>query len=776
MSTLFANLPANLPLFTRAFAPYLGQAMTQATQTQASQSSGQKTARKPSAGGDSSAGMKAGDAAQAGRNDSADRLIIARPRGAANFELESQFKPAGDQPLAIKELVAGVKNGERDQVLLGVTGSGKTFTAAHVIRQIKRPTLVLAPNKTLAAQLYGEMKSLFPENAVEYFVSYYDYYQPEAYVPRSDTYIEKESSVNEQIDRMRHSATRSLLERDDVIIVASVSCIYGIGSVETYSSMTVRLVKGQNQDRQSLLRRFTELHYKRNDANFVRGNFRVRGDNIELFPAHLEDRAWRISLFGDEVEHIFEIDPLTGEKTASLDGITVFANSHYVTPRPTLQQATKLIREELKKRLAWFNEQGLLLEAQRIEQRTQFDVEMIEATGSCAGIENYSRYLSGRGPGEPPPTLFEYLPENALLIIDESHVTVPQLGAMYKGDFARKKTLSEHGFRLPSCLDNRPLKFEEWEGFRPQTIYVSATPGEWEMNRTGGAFSEQVVRPTGLTDPDCIVRPTTSQVDDIIAECREAAAAGQRVLITTLTKKMAEALSEYMFEAGIKVRYLHSDIDTLERIEIMRDLRLGVFDVLVGINLLREGLDIPECALVGILDADKEGYLRSRTSLIQTIGRAARNIDGRVILYADRITNSMRYALDETDRRRAKQEAWNEKHGITPESVRKDINDVLESVYERADHVTPKAGATAGGLVGNNFATVIADLEKSMKDAAGNLEFEEAARLRDEIRRMEAAELGLDAPGAPGRPANSRGRRFAPGTPGAPARAKPKKR
>ena len=777
MSTSFANLPANLPLFTRAFAPYLGQAMTQATQTQASQSSGQNTARNPSAGGgDSSAGMKAGDAAQAGRNDSADRLIIARPRGAANFELESQFKPAGDQPLAIKELVAGVKNGERDQVLLGVTGSGKTFTAAHVIRQIKRPTLVLAPNKTLAAQLYGEMKSLFPENAVEYFVSYYDYYQPEAYVPRSDTYIEKESSVNEQIDRMRHSATRSLLERDDVIIVASVSCIYGIGSVETYSSMTVRLVKGQNQDRQSLLRRFTELHYKRNDANFVRGNFRVRGDNIELFPAHLEDRAWRISLFGDEVEHIFEIDPLTGEKTASLDGITVFANSHYVTPRPTLQQATKLIREELKKRLAWFNEQGLLLEAQRIEQRTQFDVEMIEATGSCAGIENYSRYLSGRGPGEPPPTLFEYLPENALLIIDESHVTVPQLGAMYKGDFARKKTLSEHGFRLPSCLDNRPLKFEEWEGFRPQTIYVSATPGEWEMNRTGGAFSEQVVRPTGLTDPDCIVRPTTSQVDDIIAECREAAAAGQRVLITTLTKKMAEALSEYMFEAGIKVRYLHSDIDTLERIEIMRDLRLGVFDVLVGINLLREGLDIPECALVGILDADKEGYLRSRTSLIQTIGRAARNIDGRVILYADRITNSMRYALDETDRRRAKQEAWNEKHGITPESVRKDINDVLESVYERADHVTPKAGATAGGLVGNNFATVIADLEKSMKDAAGNLEFEEAARLRDEIRRMEAAELGLDAPGAPGRPANSRGRRFAPGTPGAPARAKPKKR
>ena len=667
-----------------------------------------------------------------------------RPQKPANFKLVSKFKPNGDQPGAIQSLLGGIKENEKDQILLGVTGSGKTFTIAHVIEQTKRPTLILAPNKTLAAQLYGEMKALFPGNAVEYFVSYYDYYQPEAYVPRSDLFIEKESSINEQIDRLRHSATRSLLERDDVIIVASVSCIYGIGSVETYSEMTLRLQTNGELERQKFLRRLTELQYKRNDINFVRGTFRVRGDNIELFPAHLEDRAWRISLFGNDIEEIWEFDPLTGEKTNSLEKITIFANSHYVTPRPTLQQAVKLIASELQQRLVEFNVANKLLEAQRIEQRTQFDIEMIEATGSCNGIENYSRYLSGRKQGEPPPTLFEYLPENALLIVDESHVTIPQIGAMYKGDFARKSTLADYGFRLPSCLDNRPLKFEEWESFRPQTIYVSATPGKWELEQTGGVFIEQVVRPTGLIDPECIVRPIETQVDDIIAEARNAANNGTRVLVTTLTKKMAEALTEYMYEAGIKVRYVHSDVDTLERIEIIRDLRLGLFDVLIGINLLREGLDIPECALVAILDADKEGYLRSRTSLIQTIGRAARNAEGRVILYADKVTESMRYAIDETNRRRNKQTLWNEANNITPATIKKDINDILESVYEKSDKVKEKVKSGDITLKEKDIATIIAELETKMRNAAANLEFEEAAKLRDELRRIENKHLGIE--------------------------------
>ena len=657
--------------------------------------------------------------------------------------LNSEFAPAGDQPTAIDELIAGIKGEERDQVLLGVTGSGKTFTMAHVIATMNRPSLILAPNKTLAAQLYGEMRTLFPENAVEYFVSYYDYYQPEAYVPRSDTYIEKEATINEQIDRMRHSATRALLERRDVVIVASVSCIYGIGSVETYSSMVIRLVKGGTIDRQALLRQLTELHYTRNDAGFQRGCFRVRGDVVELFPAHLEDSAWRISLFGDEIEAITAFDPLTGQKSAELDAVRVFANSHYVTPKPTLQQASKQIQSELKGRLTELEGAGRLLEAQRLEQRTTFDLEMIEATGRCNGIENYSRYLSGRGAGEPPPTLFEYLPEDALLFVDESHVTVPQIGAMYKGDRARKSTLSEHGFRLPSCMDNRPLKFEEWEAFRPQTVYVSATPGSWEMEQTGGVFVEQVVRPTGLLDPECIIRPTENQVDDVIAECRDAANAGNRVLITTLTKKMAEDLTEYMHEAGIRVRYLHSDVDTLERIEIIRDLRLGAFDVLIGINLLREGLDIPECALVAILDADKEGYLRSRTSLVQTIGRAARNVKGRVLLYADRITDSLDYAIGETNRRREKQKAYNKANNITPESINKQINDILDSVYERGDRVEVDADGKGGHMVGKDIRATIADLEQAMQNAAANLEFEEAARIRDEIRRLEASELEL---------------------------------
>ncbi|HXT82498.1 MAG TPA: excinuclease ABC subunit UvrB [Acetobacteraceae bacterium] len=662
----------------------------------------------------------------------------------------SEYQPSGDQPTAITELVRGVQQQERDQVLLGVTGSGKTFTMAKVIEAVQKPTLILAPNKTLAAQLYGEMKGFFPDNAVEYFVSYYDYYQPEAYVPRTDTYIEKDAQINEQIDRMRHAATQSLLERNDVVIVASVSCIYGIGSVETYAKMVVKLEKGGRIDRDSLAKALVDLQYRRNDTAFQRGTFRLRGEVVDIFPSHYEDRAWRVTLFGDEVESLHEFDPLTGEKAAELNDITVYANSHYVTPRPTLTQAIRDIKVELKERLAELTAEGKLLEAERLGQRTTFDIEMMETTGSCKGIENYSRYLTGRNPGDPPPTLFEYLPENALLIVDESHVTVPQLGGMFRGDFNRKSVLAEFGFRLPSCVDNRPLKFEEWERFRPMSMFVSATPGPWELERTGGVFAEQVIRPTGLVDPITDVRPVEHQIDDLLAECKAVAATGARVLVTTLTKRMAEDLTEYLTEHGVKVRYLHSDIDTLERIEIIRDLRLGVFDVLVGINLLREGLDIPECSLVAILDADKEGFLRSQTSLIQTIGRAARNVDGRVILYADTMTRSLRVAIEETERRRTKQRVWNEAHGITPVSVRKQIGKVLESVFEQ-DYVTvaPVKDTGAAEFVGKDLKAAIDALEKRMRAAAADLEFEEAARLRDEIKRLEALDLGLEPPPAP---------------------------
>ena len=659
------------------------------------------------------------------------------------LSVSAEYKPAGDQPEAIKEITASIKSNEMEQVLLGVTGSGKTFTMAKIIEETQRPTLILAPNKTLAAQLYGEMKSFFPNNAVEYFVSYYDYYIPEAYVPRSNTYIEKEASINEQIDRMRHSATQSLLERDDVIIVASVSCIYGIGSVETYRAMTIKLEENQKIGRNEIVQKLIALQYTRNDTDFHRGTFRVRGDLIEIFPSHYEDRAWKISLFGNELESINEFDPLTGKKTESLTNIKIYANSHYVTPRPTLQNAIKQIRKDLETRIPEFKKEDKLIEAQRIDERTRFDLEMIEATGSCPGIENYSRYLSGRKPGEPPPTLFEYLPENARLFVDESHVTIPQLEGMYKGDRTRKKTLSEYGFRLPSCMDNRPLKFEEWEMMRPQSLFISATPGPWELKKTQGVFTEQIIRPTGLIDPEVEIRPAKTQVEDLIAECKKIIENKYRVLVTTLTKRMAEDLSEYMHENGIKVKYMHSDIDTLERIEIIRDLRRGMFDVLVGINLLREGLDIPECALVAILDADKEGFLRSERSLVQTIGRAARNVDGRVILYADKKTDSMTKAIDETKRRRNIQEQFNKKNNITPTSIKRDISDILESIYENDRVNVELLENEEKHLVGNNLKKHLEELKKKMLNFAEDLNFEEAAKLRDEIKRLENNELEL---------------------------------
>ncbi|MDQ2093624.1 excinuclease ABC subunit UvrB [Rhodalgimonas zhirmunskyi] len=663
--------------------------------------------------------------------------------GGKQIVLHSDFEPAGDQPTAIAELTEAVNAGERNQVLLGATGTGKTFTMAKVIEATQRPAIILAPNKTLAAQLYGEFKGFFPDNAVEYFVSFYDYYQPEAYVARSDTYIEKESQINEQIDRMRHSATRALLERDDVIIVASVSCIYGIGSVETYGAMTQDLITGKEYDQRAVISDLVAQQYRRNDHAFQRGSFRVRGDSLEIFPAHLEDRAWRLSFFGEELEAITEFDPLTGEKTDTMDRIRVYANSHYVTPKPTMQQAIQGIKKELRQRLDQLVGEGKLLEAQRLEQRTNFDLEMLEATGVCNGIENYSRYLTGRAPGEPPPTLFEFIPDNAIVFADESHVSVPQIGGMFKGDYRRKFTLAEHGFRLPSCMDNRPLKFEEWDAMRPQSVFVSATPAAWEIEQAGGVFTEQVIRPTGLLDPMIEIRPVETQVDDLLDEVRRMAEQGFRTLVTTLTKRMAEDLTEYLHEQGIRVRYMHSDIDTLERIEILRDLRLGAFDVLIGINLLREGLDIPECGLVAILDADKEGFLRSETSLIQTIGRAARNADGRVIMYADRITGSMERAMGETDRRRAKQIAYNEEHGITPATVKKNVEDVLAGLYKGDTDMSRVTAKIDKPLHGANLEAVLDGLRSDMRKAAENLEFEEAARLRDEVKRLEAVDLAI---------------------------------
>jgi excinuclease ABC subunit B len=675
------------------------------------------------------------------QNPAPDVRSREKMEGGKAFRLETEFTAAGDQPTAITELVEGITAGEANQVLLGATGTGKTFTMARVIQDSQRPAIILAPNKTLAAQLYGEFKGFFPENAVEYFVSYYDYYQPEAYVARSDTYIEKESQINEQIDRMRHSATRALLERDDVIIVASVSCIYGIGSVETYGAMTQDLHSGNCYDQRQVIADLIAQQYRRNDQAFQRGTFRVRGDSLEIWPAHLDDRAWRLSFFGEELETIVEFDPLTGARTDTFERVRIYANSHYVTPRPTMQQAVIGIKNELRLRLDQLVNEGKLLEAQRLEQRTNFDLEMLEATGVCSGIENYSRYLTGRAPGEPPPTLFEFIPDNAIVFADESHVSVPQIGAMYKGDYRRKFTLAEHGFRLPSCMDNRPLKFEEWDAMRPQSIFVSATPSNWELDQAGGVFTEQVIRPTGLLDPPVEIRPVETQVDDLLDEIRKVTEMGQRVLATTLTKRMAEDLTEYLHEQGIRVRYMHSDIDTIERIEILRDLRLGAFDVLLGINLLREGLDIPECGLVAILDADKEGFLRSETSLIQTIGRAARNADGRVIMYADRMTGSMERAIGETNRRREKQHAYNLAHGITPLTVKKNVEDVLAGLYKGDTDMARVTAKIDPTLQGGNIQTVLEGLRLDMRKAAENLEFEEAARLRDEVKRLETVEL-----------------------------------
>ncbi len=651
------------------------------------------------------------------------------------FKLTTEMRPSGDQINAIKELCDGLGKKESNQVLLGVTGSGKTFTMANVINIIQKPSLIMAPNKTLAAQLYGEMKLLFPNNAVEYFVSYYDYYQPEAYVPRTDTFIEKDASINEHIDRMRHSATRSLFERNDVIIVASVSCIYGLGPVETYSKMILSLFKGQKISREEIVKKFVALQYKRNDHNFVRGTFRLRGDIVEIFPAHLEASAWRIEMFGNNIETINEVDFLTGKKIKLLDKIKIYANSHYITSKPTLEQAMLEIEDDLIKRTKELKKANKLLEMQRLEQRTKYDLEMLKTTGMCQGIENYSRYLSGRNPGEPPPTLFEYFPQDSILFVDESHVAIPQIGGMYRGDANRKSTLSEHGFRLPSCKDNRPLKFEEWDAMRPNTIMVSATPGDWELEKTNGIFTEQVIRPTGLVDPLCEIRGAKNQIDDLLGEIKQTVENGCRVLVTTLTKKMAENITDYLKENNVKVKYLHSDIDTLERIEIIRELRLGIFDVLVGINLLREGLDIPECSLVAILDADKEGFLRSKTSLIQTIGRAARNVNGRVILYADVETGSIKEALKETNRRREKQIAWNKKNNILPKTIKKNIKDLLENIKIEDKNKLDNNR--------NNLKAYISDLKKEMYKEAESLNFEKAARLRDEISQLEKNELDL---------------------------------